>query len=162
MHVRVRMIVGGVFAAVGLGLVVAAVVIGCSTYSFQQTAERTTGTVVDLDVRWGSHGSRSSSRAEYPVVEFEADGQRYTVVSAVTGTSHPEIGDDVTVLYDPADPSDARLDSGPLNHALEVILGGAGVVFAGFGSSLLVRGLRRRGAAAPPAAPPAWPSDAVV
>jgi hypothetical protein len=156
------MIVGAVFAVVGLVLAGVGGVIGYSTYSFQQTAERATGTVVDLDVRWGSHKSRSTSRAEYPVVEFEAGGEWYTFRSAVTSTSHPEIGDEVSVLYDPADPADARLDGGLLNHVLELIFGGIGVLFAVVGSSLLVRGLRRRRPTAPPAAPPAWPSDAVV
>lgn len=164
MQSRVRLAVGAIFTVVGLVLVGVGGVLAYSTVSFVQAAERTTGTVVDLDVRWGSHGSRSSSRAEYPVVEFEADGQRHTFSSGVTSTSHPEIGDTVSVLYDPAEPTDARLDSGLLNHLLELIFGGMGIVFAVFGSTLLVGSLRSRGTGRPPGPvsdAPVWTSDAV-
>ncbi len=90
-------LVGVVFTAIGLYLMI-------STLLFQANAVRVPGTVV-ADQSWGGEHK--------PRVSFETlDGK------AMEFASHPKtrnlmynVGEKVTVLYDPADPSNAKISS---------------------------------------------------
>lgn len=164
MSSRLASIIGAVFSAVGLVLVCVGGAIAYSTYSFVVSAERANGTVVGIDVEETTRtrdGVPRTDHAEYPVVEFEADGEVRTFRSNLSTSDNPVVGEAVTVLFDPADPDDARLDSGLLNHLPDLIIAGVGLAFVVVGSVMLVDGRRRRRRAGPPVDAPIWTEDAV-
>ena len=115
--------VGVFFTLIGLGLLVAAVLVGRSTLHFIRTALRAPGVVTRLNAG-GSH----------PEVQFTArSGQ---VVSYPQGgeISGYQAGDRVTVLYDPRQPASTACTDVP--GALWDAAGGLGflgVVFFGVG-----------------------------
>lgn len=93
--------------AAGVVFFIAGVVILVRTVQFVAGAEHATGTVVDLSREIDDEGDETF----YPVVRFTtAEGQEIEFVSS-SGSSPPSEspGDRVDVLYDPDDPSDAKL-----------------------------------------------------
>lgn len=70
----------------------------------------------------------------YPVVEYvSADGRRHTVHMS-EGSSRPqhEVGDEVTVLYDPEHPLDARIKSFGSAALMWILPGITGILGVGF------------------------------
>jgi hypothetical protein len=67
-------------------------------------------------------------KAFYPVVRFTADGREMRFTSDMAG-SQPEykVGDKVEVVYDPADPSKAKINHPASTHAAGYALCAAGV-----------------------------------
>jgi len=92
---------------------------------FVRTASRTEGTVVALVARAPLGSTRDTppdarTPSLAPKVSYEVGGRTYLYVAAHGRyRQRQQVGDRVTVLYDPADPATARLrgegqDSGPL------------------------------------------------
>ena len=143
----VPVIVGGIFAPLGLILLGIAAVLLVSPAGFARTAERTEGTVVDVEYSLSSRSSSGSrSRVAYPYVTYvsPADGREYTFRDSV-GSNPPAyaVGERVPVLYAPARPGDARIDSWANRYLGPSISGGLGVVFTAIGSVLLILHRRR-------------------
>lgn len=101
--------------------------------------ESASGVVVDMTKRLEydeNDFNRVVGETYYPVVEFTAiDGKRRSVQLS-EGTFPPayEVGDEVTVLYDPEHPLDARIKSfgsSALMWILPGITGTLGIVFLG-------------------------------
>jgi hypothetical protein len=143
----VRLLVGGAFAAVSLILLGVAAALVISSAGFASAAERTVGTVVDLDYASGSRRSSGGySRVAYPHVTYvnEADRREYTFRDDV-GSNPPAyaVGERVSVLYDPDRPGDARIDSWANRFLGASICGGLGVVFGTIGALLLIAARRR-------------------
>ncbi|MET0692802.1 MAG: DUF3592 domain-containing protein [Propionibacteriaceae bacterium] len=85
------------------------------SYRFVSDATATTGTVIALEVKKPAGSQRepdlrSRTVPLAPKVQYEVAGKTYTYVAA-HGKFHQRlgVGDQVTVLYDPSDPSVARL-----------------------------------------------------
>jgi hypothetical protein len=95
-----------IFAAVGFVLVLLASWFVTSERRFVRQAERATGTVTDLEYRRDSDGDGSY----YPVVAFTTSRGEQVSFRSRTGRNPPafERGESVGVLYQPADPSQAR------------------------------------------------------
>lgn len=108
-------LIGSVFLMVGVGF-------GWSSCSLLGVAERTEGTVIRL----AGNGPR---RGTAPVVEFFLDGNRREFQSWLS-TSPPQfnVGDKVTVLYDPNDPQRASIESFVTLWLFPTIFGGIGAV----------------------------------
>lgn len=115
--------------------------------SFMRTAKSTLGKVDRFETRassrvgTGNSGRRTTTYA--PVFTFrDEQGKDYTVTSS-TGQNRAayERGEEVTVLYDPADPERARIHSFTQMWLLPVIFGSAGVAFLVVG--LVMRPKRR-------------------
>ncbi|MER5393645.1 DUF3592 domain-containing protein [Saccharopolyspora sp. NPDC002686] len=80
-------------------------------WRLNRTGERVPGTVVDLHWRH-STGSHRNRRICYPVVEFwTAEGRLVRAKTRVGGSSSPEKGAQVQVLYDPAKPEEVVIDT---------------------------------------------------
>lgn len=146
---RLFTLAGAILASVGLLFATIAAIVLVATSGFLSDAERTDGTVVDLESRIStsrdSDGYRRERELWYPTVEFiTPDGQTVTFASS-SGSSPPshEVGDQVEVAYDPGDPSDARIASFVSLYLLPTIFGGLGVLLLGVGATLLVLGRRR-------------------
>jgi Protein of unknown function (DUF3592) len=76
------------------------------TVRFVADADRTTGTVVDVESSTDADGYETF----YPVVRFTtADGREVEFRSDSGSSSPPSTGNRVDVLYDPDDPQDAEL-----------------------------------------------------
>ena len=134
-------IVPWVFGLIGLGMLVGACLLFLNTRAFVAGASTAQGQVVDL-LR-----SRSSDSETYkPVVTFTtADGRQVEFTSSM-GSNPPAFrrGEQVTVLYHPQAPEEARIGSFFSLWGLELILGGMGAFFALIGWGILVYQWRRR------------------
>ena len=138
------LITGAVFAAIGAALVAIGVAITRSNRGFERRAARARGQVVD--VRWEAIGPPGDKiMTGFPVLRFTLPGGEAVETVARTGTSIDAMkeGEAVDVLYDPADPSQARVDSrassagSTLAGAAFMVIGGAFVVL---GLALLAGG----------------------
>ncbi len=131
-----------VFCAVGLIFVAQGLVMLTRARRFARRAVRTTGAVVDLARRWSNPGGPGStgSYLYVPVVRFAtADGQAVQFQSS-TGTSwrSRRVGQTVPVLYDPANPRDARIDTFLATGCLPVGFTVFGVLFVALGGAILL------------------------
>jgi len=78
------------------------------TQTFRERAVTTQGMIVDLEARSGTEGGTTYA----PVYRFtDEQGAEHTVTSRLATNPNPyEVGDTVSVLYPPEEPSKARLD----------------------------------------------------
>ncbi len=139
--------VGVVVAVYLVAMAAVFALLSAQNAQFVRTASQTQGSVVALVVRapLGARESRTEARAPSlaPKVSYVVDGRTYEYVAAHgRDRQRLQVGDTVTVLYDPADPATARLrgegrDSGPL---LSIGFALAAVLLVG----LIVRLRRRR------------------
>jgi len=134
--------IASIFFVIGLGMLGGGLYAISSTVSFIQKAATGRGVVVSLE------RSRSSdSVSYYPVVKFTTrEGQEFRFRSNV-GSSPPShrTGEAVTVLYNPANPHDAKIDSFFSLWGFGLIFGAMGLVFALAGGGMIV--IPRRNAA---------------
>lgn len=125
-------IVRTVFLLVGIGLLVAAGIFTERTNRFVGQAMTTSGEVVEL-VRSRSSNSSSGTRnyTYKPRVRYTAPDGKVVEFQSNVGSNPPSfaIGEQVKVLYDREDPTDARIDDFVSLWLLPLILGGIGTVF---------------------------------
>jgi succinate dehydrogenase/fumarate reductase cytochrome b subunit len=136
-------IIVAVFLAVGVLMLVIALISTVSTIRAIALEVSAPGQVVDMTVRQ-SRDSETQAINEYyyPVVEFDLPDGTPKRVQLSEGSWPPEyeVGQPVTVLYDPVKPLDARIKSTSstiLKWILPGITGIVGIVFLGI--TLLVR-----------------------
>lgn len=100
-------IVGVVFSMIGFLMLMGAGLWAQKTFSFKERAQAVEGEVVEMVA---NRGSDSTTYA--PKYSFMANGQQYNVISS-TSSNPPaySVGEKVQVLFDPANPLDARIDS---------------------------------------------------
>ena len=114
------------YLIISIALIVAGVINWYRTKRFIETAQRTTGTVIELV-------SRSPRRTTYaPKVRFKTLDGSEIVFTETLSTSPPgyEIDEQVTVLYDPHDYQRARVFKSKWRvYYFALLLGGLGVIF---------------------------------
>lgn len=125
---------GPVFALVGLGIIGLAVYLGLERAEFLETAVGTSGKVTEL-----IETRSDDSYVYYPMVEFTVPGTERVVNFRHDSGSNPpsyRVGEVVSVLYDPQNPTDAIIDGGIFNWMATALSSLLGVVFtaAGFSS----------------------------
>lgn len=104
--------------------------------------ESAPGIVVDMTMRLqydDEDRDRVIGEAYYPVVEFTAKDGRRRQVPLSEGSFPPayEIGDEVTVLYEPERPLDARIQSGGSTALMWILPGITGILGLGFLGAVL-------------------------
>jgi len=107
------------------------------TRRFVAASTTATGTVTDSVGRWYSDPGDDPgvSKLSHPVVKFvTGDGRTVEFESEVGSNLAPKVGQDVTVLYDPLNPEEARISS-------FMMLWGIPSVFAILGGFLLAPGV---------------------
>ncbi|HZP67461.1 MAG TPA: DUF3592 domain-containing protein [Rudaea sp.] len=132
---------GAIFLVVGVGLLSGGVAWWRASAAFAATAAGADGVVADLVYRSSSKGG-----TYVPLVEFTTpDGARVHMTGS-TGSNPAAYarGDHVHVLYDPANPERARIDSFMEQSLGPAILGGLGLVFALIGGGVVGAQIRRR------------------
>lgn len=114
------------YLIISVALIVTGLINWYRTKRFIETAQRTTGTVIELV-------SRSPKRTTYsPKVRFKAIDGREIVFTETLSTNPPgyEINEQVTVLYDPHDYQRARVFKSKWRiYYFALLFGGLGTVF---------------------------------
>ncbi|WP_020013724.1 DUF3592 domain-containing protein [Promicromonospora sukumoe] len=135
---------------VAVGLLVMAAVFGTvagflavRTAAFLADARPADGVVIGLDEQYSSSDNGSARYTYHAVVAYDVGGREYELTDR-TGTNPPryDVGEDVTVLYDPADPGEARLEAS-YGYWLETIFGLVALALAGAGIPVLRVWLRK-------------------
>ncbi len=113
---RVFRIMGAIFAMVGIGF-------GIYSVYFSFGTKETDGTVIEM----------KGMTQQSPVVEYNVDGQRFTFHSSIS-SSPPAygVGDKVTILYDPDDPTTAQINTFHDRWLFPLIFTGAGLTAVAF------------------------------
>lgn len=136
-----------IFAAAGSVFVVLGLRSAAGLRRFRRTAAHAPGVVLDLVL--DRAGPRSSPGFVYfPVVRYSLPDGRVVDFRSPQGSSPAAVrrGQQVTVLYDPADPTNARLEgilSGGCLNTLFVVLGSFFVVLAVAGGLIALFVVRR-------------------
>lgn len=131
-------IVLGIFSGVAVLMILIAAISSFSNIQKIAKEESTPGQVVDVIVRreYINEQDRIIRDFYYPVIEFVAiDGHKRTVqINEGSDSPYYEKGDEITVLYDPDHPLDARIRSAGSNALMWIlpsITGILGIAFAG-------------------------------
>ncbi len=129
----------GLIVSIGPILFAIALVNGAQRLLFLHAAASTTGQVVALRQ---AHTKSSTRPSYYPSFRFTApNGESITVASNIAGKYMPWLGKSVPVLYLPANPHEAHIDTfGQLWESTLV----PGIVGAAFSTIPLLIYLRRR------------------
>lgn len=131
-------VIGRVFMLLGLAGLLIGGGIALWTWSSFSRMTATEGTVVALQEK------SANSTAVRPVVSYEsAGGQTYTYTSLVN-SSVPmfDVGDRVTIYYDPADPNDAMMEHWT-SWFFALLPAGMGIIFFLVGLGLRLGGRER-------------------
>jgi hypothetical protein len=138
----------GIFLLIGLGLLGGAAYLALDTRADIARAETAAGTVIDLIGRRDSDGDT----IYYPHVQYLTRSGETVEFSGAVGSSPPafEIGEAVSVLYDPVAPQEARIDTFFQLWFGALILGGIGLVFTLIGGGGSLVALRSRAKAERP------------
>ena len=91
----------------------------------------TSSIVVDYD--------RNSDGLEAIIVEYVVDGQTYTMTSNTYSSNPKDLGESVSIKYNPEDPSDAIWT----NDSTNIVLPIASVVFMVVGIVIMVSGIKK-------------------
>jgi hypothetical protein len=120
-----------IFGLVGLLSLYAAWRMVANTRAFQRTAAHAAGMVTALKEESSRNKDGATSHAFYPTIEFPLpDGKNvsFTADTAVNEHEFP-VGESIKVLYDPANPHQARIDSFDSLGAGPITLGIFGAAF---------------------------------
>ena len=134
----------GIFSGVAALMLMIALISSISAVSKIGREESAPGRVVDMVVQreYVNQQDRIVREYYYPVVVFtSSDGRRHSA-QMTEGSQSPyyEVGDEVTVRYDPEHPLDARIKSFGSNALMWVLPGITGVLGLGFlGAVIAVR-----------------------
>ncbi len=142
--VSVERIILGIFTGVAVLMLLIAGISSLSSILKISREESASGRVVDMVVRreYVSEQDRVVREYSYPVVQFTASDGRLRSVQMTEGTLHPsyEIGDEVTVRYNPEHPLDARIQSPDSAASMWILPGITGILGICFlGAVLMVR-----------------------
>lgn len=142
----VEKIILGVFTGVAVLMLLIAAISSFSAVSKMSREESAPGRVVDMIVQreYANEQDRIVRDYYYPVVEFTArDGRRRAVrMSEGSQSQYYEVGDEVTVRYNPDHPLEARIKSLGSDALMWILPGITGILGLGFlGAVLAVRKL---------------------
>jgi hypothetical protein len=139
-------IILGVFAGVAVLMLLIAFVSSASAALKMSREESAPGRVVEVIERreYLNEQDRIVEEYYYPVVEYVSRDGRFHSVQMTEGSSTPshEVGDEVTVLYNPDRPLEARIKSFGSSALMWILPGITGILGLGFlGAVMAVRRL---------------------
>lgn len=127
-------VLGGIFAVAGLRGVL-------HWNSFRRRAVTCTGLVTEIRAKAESRGSDATNRTiYYPVLAFRTVDGKEVQTQAQNGSSPTLLkeGQQVNVLYDPKDPTQAYAGRGTGGRVLPFVFAIIGIAVAAFGIRMLV------------------------
>lgn len=142
-------LIGGIFAGVGSLLLIASAVMLYRDNSFATNAEVANGRVLTLErnvSRERRDGQSRTSITYTAIVEYtDQSGQRHEMAETIR-TNPPRLstGQEVQVLYDPANPAHAVVDDFWGRKGIVVIFGFLGAIFTVLGGTFLLVDYRRK------------------
>lgn len=133
MFTKARIILG-IFAIIGLLMLMGGSYFYLSGYSQEKSGIVVTGQIIDLSVH------RSDDGASYcPVVKYTDGQEEYVMESSYCSSGYRNaLGDDIDVIYQPGNPDNAVIHSFGGLYGGAVILLGMGAVFALVGTLPLI------------------------
>ncbi|HGU9771693.1 TPA: DUF3592 domain-containing protein [Morganella morganii] len=133
MFTKARIILG-IFAVIGLLMLMGGSYFYLSGYSQEKSGIVVTGQIIDLSVH------RSDDGASYcPVVKYTDGQEEYVMESSYCSSGYRNaLGDDIDVIYQPGNPDNAVIHSFGGLYGGAVILLGMGAVFALAGTLPLI------------------------
>jgi len=139
-------IILGAFTGVAVLMLLIAFVSSASAILKMNSEESAPGRVVEIIARreYVNEQDRVVEEYYYPVVEYVSSDGRFHSVQMTEGSSSPshEVGDEVTVLYNPDRPLEARIKSFGSSALMWILPGITGILGLGFlGAVLAVRRL---------------------
>jgi uncharacterized protein DUF3592 len=136
---------GLLLLAVFAVLLVWAAVLAISEARFRAGASHATGIIVDVEVHVTEKPGEPPTYTDVPVVEYTpAGGSEVRFTNKVgDGDDRARIDSTVDVLYDPGNPSDARIDDLHNKVARPLAFAGVGLIFA-ISALLSLRAAARR------------------
>ncbi len=127
----------GIFAMVGVIMIIISISVTVSGMKFDETAVEITGTIVDIESYRDSDGDR-----HYQVyVDYDYQGHEFTDVRLGTYSSSMYEGKEITLKVDPENPG--RVKTPYSNMIAGIILAVMGVVFALVGIIPIVLGIKK-------------------
>jgi len=137
-------IILGVFTGVAILMLLIALVSSAGAILKMNREESAQGRVMEMIQRreYVNEQDRIVQDYYYPVVEFvSSDGRKHTVhMNEGSSTPSHEVGDEVTVLYNPERPLEARIKSFGSSALMWILPGITGILGLGFlGAVLAVR-----------------------
>lgn len=118
--------VGIIFFIVGILFVVIGFAAKKSHENFIETAQQTSATVTDVDVRTERKktGKHKKTRKVYDIyIEYEVDGVTYEDVYN-SSSSPASVGSQIKIYYDPENPFNTRLETSSSGFAILSVIGG--------------------------------------
>jgi hypothetical protein len=142
--VKVEKLILGVFTGVAVLMLLIAAVSSYSAVSKMSREESAPGRIVDIVVQreYINQQDRIIRDYYYPVVDFTSSDGRHHSTRLTEGSQSQfyEIGNEVTVRYDPEHPLDARIKSFGSDALMWVLPGITGILGLGFlGAVIAVR-----------------------
>lgn len=136
-----RRILPLIFMFAGACTVCVGIYIYSNTLAFLGRSKAATGTVVEIVVSTTDRPGKKARTTQRPLIEFRTENGEPTRFKSELGTKNSSysVGDTVPVLYDPADPTEARIDSFLTKYGLETLLSGLGTIFLAIGLIAFVR-----------------------
>ena len=121
----------------GVGLFGAGIYTFLSTRDFIGDAVSANGVVIDVQREWDLD---DDDYTYYPRVRFNTEnGQPYEFTGRGSSSRTTfDVGKEVRILYDPADPHQARIDSFSQLWFAPLILGGIGLVLTAFSAGTIL------------------------
>jgi hypothetical protein len=137
---KVARLIFGIFAVVGVGLLIGALFAYEHMHRFLQTAVSTPGVVVENIWQEDRSSNNGPSWTAYPRVRFRTADDREISIVTRTGSNPPayHVEDAVTILYDPQQPNRASIKSFAELWLLPTILGGMGFIFSSMGAVAVI------------------------
>jgi hypothetical protein len=139
--INVEKLILGVFTGVAVLMLGIAAISAWSAVSKMSKEQSAPGRVVDMVVQreYINEQDRVTRDYYYPVVEFTSrDGRRHsTRMSEGSQSQFYEVGDEVTVRYNPDHPLDARIKSAGSDALMWILPGITGVLGLGFLGAVL-------------------------
>jgi hypothetical protein len=144
--IKAEKLILGVFTGVAVLMLLIATVSSASAILKMSREESATGRVVQIIERreYINEQDRIIEDYYYPVVEFVSQDGRPHAIQVTEGSSAPshEVGDEVTVLYNPEHPLEARIQSFGSSALMWILPGITGILGLAFlGGVIAVRKL---------------------
>jgi len=131
-------LIGLIPGCVGIFMIALGAFFWYRTKNFVGKAQETKGTVTEL-----RYDSDSEGGGYYSVFQFKTmNGQEIEKVSNIrTNPPQHKVGQVIDILYDPANPNDARIKKTTNLYFVPFLLGGMGIIFVCTGIVVVIFGM---------------------